>query len=125
MKQAQSYTQEHLNDQGLYELTYFKDDSNLLRLKMQSRHTRSKSYQLWLKYDENEVIGWYCQCKTGARTIGCCAHIAAVIWYLSYYRYAEQKQLKTADYDNYVVNATEIAEVDNSDNDSFGSNEEL
>ena len=23
--------------------------------------------------------GWYCQCKVGSRTVGCCEHIAAVL----------------------------------------------
>ena len=30
--------------------------------------------------------GWYCQCNVGSRTVGCCEHIAAVLWLSSYQR---------------------------------------
>ncbi len=30
----------------------------------------------------------YCyQCKNGLRTVGCCAHIMTVLWYLGFARY--------------------------------------
>ena len=73
---------------------------------MQSRHTSAKAYQVWIKYEEDRVTGWYCLCKTGARTIGCCAHIAAVIWYLSFDRYNERNEkTNSPNYDEFVQNA--------------------
>ncbi|KYN12693.1 hypothetical protein ALC57_15133 [Trachymyrmex cornetzi] len=33
------------------------------------------------------VIHYACECANGRRTIGCCSHIAAIIYYLSYARY--------------------------------------
>ena len=59
----------------------------ILRVHIQSRHRTSKQYYLWVEWDpkvngSKSVTGWYCTCKAGMRTVGCCAHIAAVIWYL-------------------------------------------
>ena len=31
---------------------------------------------------QDPVVGWYCECKASAHTVGCCAHVATIIWYL-------------------------------------------
>ena len=53
--------------------------------KIQSRHTSARKYFLWIKIKQDNlqdpVVRWYCQCKAGARTVGCCAHVATTIWY--------------------------------------------
>ncbi|GFW62796.1 uncharacterized protein TNCV_2625591 [Trichonephila clavipes] len=35
----------------------------------------------------NSNIEWYCQCKVGARVVGCCAHVASVLWYSGHWRH--------------------------------------
>ncbi|KAL1497411.1 hypothetical protein ABEB36_008388 [Hypothenemus hampei] len=78
LKQASSYTREHMSD----ELYVHQEELDILRVKLQSRHTSSKQYQLWIRYEKDSfdpIRGWYCQCKNGARTVGCCAHIASVL----------------------------------------------
>lgn len=35
------------------------------------------------------VLSYYCTCKSGARTLGTCAHIASVVWFLGYARHME------------------------------------
>lgn len=88
IKQARSYTREHKDSHsGMYELSLHRQESNILRIQLQSRHTSAKRYNLWLSFSSTHVTAWYCQCKSGARTVGCCAHIASVIWYLAYDRY--------------------------------------
>ncbi|GFW36955.1 uncharacterized protein TNCV_5018541 [Trichonephila clavipes] len=42
----------------------------------------------------NPNIEWYCHCKVGARVVGCCAHVASVLWYLGYWRH-NHTQTKT------------------------------
>lgn len=37
------------------------------------------------------MTGWYCECKGGSRTVGCCAHICSVIWYLAFARHNNYK----------------------------------
>ncbi|CAF3981242.1 unnamed protein product [Rotaria sordida] len=39
------------------------------------------------EHRRDPITSWYCQCKSGARTIGACAHEATIIWYLSYARH--------------------------------------
>lgn len=92
IKQAQSYTEEHIADDGIYQLFIHRQERNIVRLQLQSRHTSSKVYNLWIEYSEgiNPITPWYCQCKAGARTVGCCAHVASVLWYLGYLRHSEE-----------------------------------
>ena len=94
---------------------------DVLRVCIRSRHTRSKVYYLWVEWQHEEtekkknekgkekggggqdkateklssVTGWYCTCPAGMRTIGCCAHIAAVIWYLAIARYDPDRYLRS------------------------------
>jgi len=68
IKQAASYTRKHMAENGNYVLYVHKQEADILRVKLQSRHTSSKQYQLWIRYEKNgsdPIKGWYCQCKTG------------------------------------------------------------
>lgn len=87
LKQSQSYTQEHLNEKGIYSLYTHREDDSVLRVQLRSRHTCAKNYNIWLKTEHNNITQWYCQCKVGARVVGCCAHVASVIWFLAYWRH--------------------------------------
>ncbi|CAC5410717.1 unnamed protein product [Mytilus coruscus] len=91
LKLAKSYNKEHQNENGQYDILINKQDSNLLMAKIQSRHVTRKNYKLWIEYDECTVKGWFCQCKSGTRVVGTCAHIAATIWYLGFARYHNLK----------------------------------
>ena len=48
---------------------------------------------LWymVEHDGKTVTGWYCQCPIGTRIVGCCSHIASVIWFLAYARHQGYK----------------------------------
>lgn len=35
------------------------------------------------------IQGYYCTCKSGARILGTCAHIANVLWYIGYARHEQ------------------------------------
>ena len=96
LKQSRSYTHEYLNQRGLYSLYVHREDPSVIRLQLRSRHTSSKVYNLWIKTGAGRSpnIDWYCQCKVGARVVGCCAHVASVLWYLGYWRH-NQTQTKT------------------------------
>ena len=101
-----------------------KDDVHILRVSIQSRHTSSKAYRLWIEYgrDGKSINGWYCKCRTGARTLGCCAHVAAVLWYLGYERHLENKSERYCrEYPKYTVDAaatwSDEEETDSSSSD--------
>ena len=68
IKQATSYTQDHLTEGGLHQLFVFKESRDVLRVQIQSGHTSSKVHNLWIQFTDglNPITGWYCQCKSGA-----------------------------------------------------------
>ena len=121
LKQAKSYTYEHINESGDYSVSVSNIIPGLLRAQLQSRHVSSKKYFVYVQYDNclngcNKIKAWYCQCRTGARTVGMCAHIASLIWYLGYARHTEQKS--RIDFGQYVEDAADIPETDSDDSEA-------
>jgi len=120
LKQARSYTAEHTHDGGTYDFFIHRQSPTLLRVQIQSRHTQSRLYNLWLEYSSTAVLQWYCQCKVGARVVGCCAHVAAVIWYLSYAQYTSYSSPR--DIAEYIEDAADGAAGNwSSDDDGDGN----
>lgn len=70
-------------------------EPGFLRIKMPSRFRTQGRYNLWIHYEPNAEVnanpirGYYCDCIAGARTLGSCAHVASVLWYLGYARHEE------------------------------------
>ena len=68
-----------------------------MRCRIFSRHRNATSYQVFIAFNEehNEnhvegpITGHYCTCKNGARTLGACSHVTAIIWYLGFARHDE------------------------------------
>ena len=48
-------------------------------------------YYLWIQYDgkdkEDPIKYWYCQCKSGARMVGSCSHVACLLWFIGEQRH--------------------------------------
>lgn len=64
------------------------EEPRLFQLRFSSRYHSRKTYRCFILMDANiEGIEYikqhYCTCLSGAETLGCCAHIAATLWYLS------------------------------------------
>ncbi|XP_053378556.1 uncharacterized protein LOC123541039 [Mercenaria mercenaria] len=85
LRLSPSYIQEYID--GDSDIYVHKENANLIRVRIQSRHVSSRTYLLWLQFTASEVTAWYCKCRAGARVVGVCAHVAAIVWYLSYARY--------------------------------------
>jgi hypothetical protein len=120
LKLSSSYIQEYMD--GESRICVHKDDNNLIRARMQSRHASSKKYVLWITYSETEVLSWYCICRPGACVVGVCAHIAAIIWYLSGAR--DRTAFGVPDWSTYLSDANNLPEaIDTSDSEteSIGS----
>jgi hypothetical protein len=118
VKLAKHYTQEHMTEDG-YEIWVDPQETGLLAAKIQSRHVSSKAYLCWIKHKDGAVISWYCRCKSGARVVGTCAHIASVIWYLSCARHSNINFDHGRSWLNTVTDAAEVPElVDDSDSES-------
>lgn len=103
IKQAESYTQMHIrqnNNQfivgvcpdeicrNLFHSFFEQDrDPKLFQMRLKSRfrsQTFHKAYVLidCNSADENAVLGHYCECQNGWRTVGCCSHIMTLIAFI-------------------------------------------
>lgn len=117
LKLSPSYIQEYI--EGDSEICLHKENDHLIRVRIQSRHISSKKYLVWIKYSEDNVESWYCTCRAGARVVGVCAHIAAILWYLSSERDASDRKLGVQDWGAYLSDATNIPEpIDSSESET-------
>jgi hypothetical protein len=131
IKQAKHYADEHLEENGGFTYFVHKSAPDLIRLRLQSRHKNAKQYYVWVQYDpktpinSGSITGWHCQCKAGARTVGCCAHVATAIWYLGYARHQNYKMSPNIyNYWRGVINSNGIAKFKNSDEEDEDEDEE-
>lgn len=93
LKQAIGYITEHFDKNGKYSIMLnenqaFQSDTKLLRAEIRSRHSNATKYKTYVQYipnvnDASSILEWYCTCKVGARTVGCCSHISSVIYYFA------------------------------------------
>lgn len=72
----------------------------MILLEIQSRHSKAIEHRTYVKFKPNKhsvdgIEGWYCTCKDGARTVGCCSHVASLILYFSVYKDSEFLPKKT------------------------------
>ncbi|GFT58431.1 uncharacterized protein TNCV_2119261 [Trichonephila clavipes] len=97
-KQSQSYTLTYtlINRGSTYSLCVNREDSSVVQFQLRSRLTSSNVYNIRIRTDigHNPNMKWYCQCKVESRVVGCCVHIASVLWYLVYWRH-NHTQTKT------------------------------
>ncbi|CAF1611285.1 unnamed protein product [Rotaria magnacalcarata] len=122
-KQARSYTTEHLNLNGSCTFEVAKESPDLIRSRIQSRLKASTKYDVYVPYNKKSISGWYCTCPNGARVVGCCAHVASIIYYLSYARYNQQVLTqRTYSYYDSITDALDYSEP--SDTDSIDSDDE-
>ena len=110
LKHAKSYSREHLSDDGDYTINIHNQAPGLLRIRIQSWHINAKRYFCWVEYRtanvDEKILAWFCQCLAGQRNVGCCAHVASVVWYLGYERHQNHRrplQVKTCS----VMNAAD------------------
>ena len=88
IKQANTYIYEYLRP------SYFDEDDlefivelcdkyeDLVRVRFQSRHNSQKNYIATVQFDDKQdqpIQGWFCTCASESRTVGCCAHITALL----------------------------------------------
>jgi len=110
IKNAVSYYAEHLKE-GIFLVQKFEPNRRhrtanidfrkygieinkplLIKALMKSRFRGGKQHYIFILLD-NEAVGrqaiseYYCTCESGSRTVGCCSHIMAIIWYLGWGQY--------------------------------------
>lgn len=110
LKLTNSYYAEHIRPDGEYTIGLYRDSVELtqnlneagipgeslwlLRGRIKSRHTRARKHYSYVVVKDGEsgldaIEHYYCSCKAGKRTVGCCAHVMVIIWYLGYARYED------------------------------------
>lgn len=110
-------------EEGSPKIFHVKENENIIRLSVRSRHINSKYYKAYVEYKaKNDITGierYCCECPNGMRTVGCCAHVACVIYYLSYARY-QSKILRPADFLTKIFSKEEVYPVieENSEDDT-------
>lgn len=81
------------------------------------------TYHPTVRFDENEILDWWCDCSSGSRFIGCCSHVASAIWFLAFARWQSQSnRMPSAEYVHLFQDAAEP--LDMSDTDVDDSNDE-
>lgn len=96
-------------------------EPGLIRIRLYSRFSRRTKHQLWIAYaavvedeevdvEDGRILSYYCTCKAGARTLGSCAHVAAVLWYLGYARHQVNVAYPSTILLDYIENARIIEE---------------
>ncbi|CAF1131941.1 unnamed protein product, partial [Brachionus calyciflorus] len=79
--------------------TILENITFVLFIRIQSRHTGSLIYKVYVSYqnqltdnlnNQSSINGWYCTCKNGARTVGCCSHVSSIIYFLGYARFLDK-----------------------------------
>jgi hypothetical protein len=125
LKMASLYTNQHLSPDSRYNLHIHKEDEGLIRVKLQSRFSRSTKHNLWIQFTPDgagpeSISGWYCSCKAGARTMGCCAHITSAVWFLGFARHNPDAVPKRRNLTAGILNATEqLAEDDDEEEEQY------
>jgi hypothetical protein len=104
LKHSLSYLAEHFNQHnGNAELSINIQDSGekIVTCKIHSRHYSTKEYRVYVIYQPIDlkktisskksasefILGFYCECKNGNRTLGSFCHASALIYYLSVLRH--------------------------------------
>ena len=124
LKRARSYAEERCSTTDLtgtvnYTVQRCKNISNLIRIPTQSAHSNRIIYHPTIHFTSDQVLGWWCDCFTGARFLGCCSHIASAIWFLSCQRWQTQKRhMPSGSYMNLATDAMQVSDFyDSSDGD--------
>jgi hypothetical protein len=123
LRMARSYYAEHIKTNGRLEIEVCKHvgplslnshgfsvdgrDLMLIRGRIQSRHRGSFRYFIYILIDRKRggveaVWGYCCSCPNGLRTVGCCSHIATVLWFLGLGQYLPEILISASFLDDCV-----------------------
>ncbi|CAF1091639.1 unnamed protein product [Rotaria sordida] len=122
LKRARSYAEEKCSTTDLtgivdYTVQRYKSISNLIRVLTQSAHSNRIIYHPTIQFTNEQILGWWCDCFTGARFLGCCSHISSAIWFLGCEWWQTQKHhMPSGSYMNLATDAIQVSDCyDSSD----------
>ena len=110
-----------MDEENNINLRCVKERKNIIKFEVRSRHINSKTYRCYIDYAPNSIgysgIKRYCcECANGNRTVECCSHIAAIIYYLSHARYLS-KIVRPAEILSKIFSSEHVTPVINEDSD--------
>jgi hypothetical protein len=90
---------------------------------------RGTSYKLIIVYSPkicgvSAIRGWKCNCAVGNRKVGCCSHVACVIFYLSFGKYRIELKKTGFKFDNFFQKLGLNCDSDDEDEDDENKKEE-
>lgn len=113
LKLAKSYCHEHTRPNGIYLIELYRhpeliENKILLRGRIQSRHIRAKRYYTYILIHpglqaRERIQHYYCTCIHGRRTVGSCAHIASIVYFLAYARHQGLFEAPAAFLDDVII----------------------
>ena len=131
IKQARSYYGEHIRQHGSFQVEISNEleviaraipsqpDPLLIRGRIRSRHSSGRVYYTYIllaregsDWDE-KILSYYCSCIAGQRTVGCCAHVMTIVWFLGWARYQERIEAPAWFLDGILLRD----DLENEDND--------
>lgn len=97
VKLAKSYCYEHIRGTDVYSIEIYRhperinfnddEENSLIRCRIKSRHVQRRTYYCYVAYGRHEISAYCCSCIHGRRTLGSCAHIMSIIYYLAWARH--------------------------------------
>ena len=114
---AREYTNQHVKKKSPYQIQihHDKEDENIIRVKIGSRMSSHSMHNALIEFvpfsvGPSSIKGKYCSCKVGSRTVGLCAHLCSVIWFLSYARHRDFSP-RCYELANNILNAADLIAV--------------
>jgi hypothetical protein len=91
------YAKLHSRKKARFEIIVNNEVPGVVRARIHSRFSGSSEHQVWVSFNPDltgidAVTGYFCKCKQGSRTVGCCAHICCILWFLSHARHFEDQE---------------------------------
>ena len=114
-----------MSDDGSFQVRVSNDTANMIRASVQSRSSNNNKHDVWIQGSRTNISGCYCTYKGGGRGLGCCSHIASIIWFWGYARYHREVLNQRSDsFHDFVTNAVDNSSDISSDDGNDDSNTE-
>lgn len=109
-----------LTGQVSYSIQQCRVLPNLIRVPTRSAHVDQTNYHPTIEFDEQRILGWWCDRPTSSRFIGCCSHVSCAIWFLSYERWqATKRNMPSGTFINLATDSTQFSDFyDSSEEES-------
>lgn len=102
-----------------YTIHRCKEFPNIIRVPTQSAHVNRLTYHPTIRFTTEEISDWWCNCPAGNRFLGCCSHIASVIWFLSFERWQTQSRpMPSTTFIDFIADAANLSDSTDSTDDT-------